>query len=333
MVVFNKWLWLVGFSLCVHLDQSTTTVGGFAFDSPDAKVSGNLSLLEFVVQNDDDWLLVFNQKIKLTYENLPPYHGIDVDNDTKTKLRLLDEGVIEIAPLSLIQKVLKDFAWLGSYVEYASYVLHTAFMCTTFELVLLQMDLVLMLDKLYVGVEGEIDDDTRALTDEAWLTLAVFMDKLTAVKSGVDMMADLSYQYTKVAVVKRKDQVYVLGLMKKEIESIVDGQCYRMETSEIHGHFGIRDDFEKLNGTEPTKDMIVDTFNRASVGIMEMYNGLNVKTMAFENWEQILDFQIPIKKNINLYLKIEKLLVNDTLGEKMLNDQREKVKSIMEDLK
>lgn len=103
---------------------------GVAFERVAQVHAKRLELLQFVLRRDVAWSVVLDQQVKLAADNQPPYrHDVSVDAGVQDVLRLIDEDAVMVAPLPVIQLVMSEFSWLGSYVEYAVRLLRQALTC------------------------------------------------------------------------------------------------------------------------------------------------------------------------------------------------------------
>ncbi|VVC33057.1 Hypothetical protein CINCED_3A004487 [Cinara cedri] len=299
----------------------------FVVKRPDPGKSKELELFQFVMLNDLKFRLVLNQKIRIDDRMLPPYQGEEVNEQVRESLRLFSNDVTHITPYPVLKKVLRNFWWLGSLIDYAASVLQVAFMCTTYTFVSTQMELIILMEKK-LNQDVEFKKITNKTFEDAWKTLTVFMDKLGAVHSDLEMLADLSYEYTELALKNETNQMHVLRLMQTEIDKIINSRCVRNDHEFIYGFFGIGANHSHLSGTESTHNEILDVFEILNEKLMQMYEEFNIKSMDYDNWKQILDFRTPIQKDINLYLKIDEMLSGDDVGKHILKgkmDRREKI--------
>lgn len=293
-----------------------------------------MELLEFVLNNDRAWKLILNQKIKVENENRPPYHDADEDGiatDTKQKLRLIEVTEVVITPLLIIQQVRDKFWWLGSYVDYAVFVLNEAFMCTTFEFLQFQIELIEVLESKSSsspGVDWENNADRPLI--RAWASVVQFIDKVTTMLGDLEVLTDLAYEESMLENPGRT--VQVLNLIAKEIGKFTESHCDRTENKVILEHFGVMTTREYLNGDAAKYNEIEKNFNQVVRGMINMFGELDIQTMPIKNWIQFLDFKIAVNEHINLYLKIDKILDQDEKGRQILIERGAKTEQKIRDL-
>lgn len=152
---------LTVFALCTCLSAVVIPSDGFAVKHMDRNYYKNLELIEFVLEHDSVWWPVLNQKVKIDPELMPGYaNDEDLDAETRKELLLMDndengQQPTVITPLPVIRKVLQKFSWLGTYVDFAVHVLQSAFMCTAFEFLKVQVLLTRAMYAKIVQTEAE----------------------------------------------------------------------------------------------------------------------------------------------------------------------------------
>lgn len=310
---------------------------GFAVGRhPLQKETKNVELMESVLRNDRAWRFVLDRKIKLSPDSRPPYfHEFELSADAKQTLGLIDDHPAEVvltAPLPIIQTVLNRFRWLGSYVDYAVFVLHKAFVCTTYEFLRFQIDLIKRLaKKAESGSPAWQSVADRPLT-RAWTSVVTFVDKVTAMHGDLEMLTDLAYEYTVFLVEDPERSVHVLTLMAREIEEFTGSECERIEDVAILRHFGVATNPDYLSGDAASYKEIENVFDRVVRGMIAMFGELNAETMSMKNWVQVLDFKIAVREHINLYLKVDKILAKDEIGMDILKQKEDKYERKLKEL-
>lgn len=301
------------------------------------KFSKNTELLEFVLRNDHAWKFILNKEIKLADDSRPPYHGTAEDGistEVEQTLRLIEATEITVTPLSIIQRVVGEFRWLGSYIDYAVFVLNKAFMCTTFEFLEFQIELIKLLESKssssLPGVVWEVNADRSLI--KAWASAVQFIDKVAAMLGDLEILTDLTYEYNELMLENPGRTVLVLSLMAKEIGKFTESHCGRTDNKAILKHFGVMPTLEYLNGKAAKYSEVEKAFNQVVRGMIKMFGELDIKTMPMNNWIQILDFKIAVQEHINLYLKIDKILDQDEEGQKILKAKKAKTENKLKEL-
>lgn len=282
-----------------------------------------LQMIRFALLYDREWRLVLEQRVRATDDAVGPlpYRGeeaLDADSPLRDGGGLLADGQTEIAPVPLFQTVLRDYWWLGSYVAYAARVLHTALMCVTFQVVSLQMYLIVMLEHKYMvdkKASNVVEGRTRLTPEvfhDAWSTLTVFMDKLAAVHGTLDAMADVSYTYSEALIKNRPGLVRDTNALRERIDDTVGRHCVRIERRELYNRLGVsatpeNEPLMDAMDMVPVDQLVVrETFDHITELVLHLYDRLGVRTMDMGNWQQILDFKTPILSDVNPYIKTGK---------------------------
>lgn len=315
-------------------DDSIETVE--SIESSSSLYAKRVELLKFVVRNNEKWRHVLNQNIRWTKELRSPYHGAadasdQVSADTWAILRpWRDDGIEkQIAPFPVIKKVIDNYLWCGSFVQYAVHVLNTSLTCLTTQYLLLQIKLIIMLaKKMKMGdMETDGDETVNELsdTDTALLMakikdinsiLVVYIDKLSVAKSDMHLISGVLFMMTEVLEEYPKYHVYVLSLMRKEIEQAVGDSCVPTGDAELYGHFVGEANYDDLGRDEATREDTMHAFEAVFAGANKMYGDLGIETMPLENWRQILNIEKPVHERINLstYKNLAGLLIQNKQG-------------------
>lgn len=303
---------------------------GLSHSNPDGEPSKNLRLLEFVMLNDAGWQPVIGPMIKITADDeRPPYHGHETDPVIRRKLSLIDDQVTIISPATVIRRVLNEFPWLGSYVNYAARLLGTALACFTHMNVSRLMGLIVSMEyeRIRIAEQGIADGDpgTADPFRDTWTTLKVFADKMAGVNGDLNALADVLYAYADVMLTGNLVGMSVVRLMSDEMDRFVVDRCYwttGITREYLNSVFGVADD-RRPGDPENVRQVI----NR----LLTVYDDLNVETMPMDNWQQALNFKIPLDKGIKFRLKIDKTINDDPLGRKIVKETVRSEKKIRED--
>lgn len=298
----------------------------------DPEQSEIMDMLEFVLANDEDWTSVLEKNVRLNDRNRPEYHGRSaaLAEDTRAKLRLVDDAAVEISPWPVLRKVANEFAWLDSHVKYAARVFRTAFMCVAVEYLSLLMELIVALnDKFAENHVGGTAHDAfertiRHGTSYASSLLTVFVDKLAALGGGLDRLADLAYLYAQFAERTPDYFMYAMVLMRREFETGIDAICVRTHPNDIYRRFKVDADHDYLKGKESSAESILSAFERVAGGMLDEYENLRVHSLPVGTWNGIFDFHRPIANDVEFYLNVEKMLSKDSLGRQMLREKWER---------
>lgn len=314
----------------------------------DADATAKVRLFEHVLRNDRDWRLVLDQRIVLTDANRPPY-GLDcADGDdlcagrgdhvrdpaVRELVRLLDAGASDVTAATVLQRVVNRFAWLGSYVHYAAYVLRIALTCVTYTFVSLQIDLLILRENVRNALAASTKTDEPASTtaaqpaadtamEDQWAMLAVFVDKLASTHGDLRQLAVLSVVLTEFANPNSGYDHYkehLLRLVKQNMDAAIDRNCVRAQTDDLYVQFGVKRTHAHLEKDAVNKDpgCIAKAYDQASVTMMDLYDGLNIVTTGMDHWKQILDYQLPVTMGVNFYMQIDEALKNDDVGKQIL---------------
>lgn len=324
----------VGLLLCIFWPRDAEA---FVVNHPEPEKSKDVELFQFVLHNDDKWDLVLDQKILINDHIRPPYQGKDVNPGHREIMRLFNNDATQVSPYTVLHRVLNKFKWSGSHINYAINVLQTAFLCTTFTFVSMQIELIALIDHKIHDLEHEhesmnIKMVTNILLNDSWKILTVFIDKQAVVQSDLELMADLSYKYTELAINNEDNKIYVLKLIQTEIEKIIAAKCVRTESDVMYKLLGVDVNYGYIIGHESTYKDVLVVYENLAEKLMETYEEFNITSMDYTNWKQILDFQCPIFKNINLYVKVDDILNDDPLGKSILNEKKKKQESIIDSL-
>lgn len=275
----------------------------------------HLELIEHALHNDAEWHAVLNQQIVLDRSNRPPYQTENVAAGTRDKLRIIDDGLSEVSPLPVLRKVVRDFAWLGSHVAYAAYVLRTALACFTYGNLLEMLAVIERMGDERPKSKNEKNDDgedaaptqvDRSTIADAWSTVAMLTDKIAAVDGDLAAITDLSYTLAAALLSGGSAQFRIVGLLRAEFDKLVEGRCV----------------VPKL---PPNPQSLKAKFDQLVDRLLVVYEKLNINTMAKRNWAAILNFQIPASKGIKFDLIVNELLKDDEVG-KRITEKMNKMK-------
>lgn len=332
-VVCSK-LSAVGLLLCIFWPLDAEP---FVVKHPEPEKAKDLELLKFVMHNDNKWELVLDQKILINDSILPPYQDKDVNPEIRELMRLLNSDATQASPYTVIQKVLNKFKWSGSFINYGMHVLQTAFMCTTFTFLSMEIELIALIDHKINDLKHEHEQMNlkmvmNILLNNAWKMLTVFFDKQAVVQSDMELMADLSYKYTELMINNGVTKIYVLKLIQTNIDKIIAAKCVRFESDVMYKRLGINVNYGYILGHESSYKDVLSVYENLTDKLTDVYEEFNITSMDYTNWKSILDFQRPIYKNINLYLRINELLKDDPLGKSIPNENKNKHESLIERL-
>lgn len=304
---------------------------------PDSVTGRKLRLIEYVLSRDDHFRPILEQKIKI---DRPPYHDddddADMDPETKSSLQLVNgggggEGSTVISTLHVLQSVRGSFPWLGSYVEYATRALATAVTCHAYTSVSLLMELVQGMEDAYAVEKTSSPDAAKAMDgasyEATWFALAIVADKLAAVNGHLGRMVDMTYTYDKL---KRADgahdQSTTLQLIRDELNMMIGKQCVRPEPERVYADLGLDASSSPPPKAGASQADYKSAFERFVDRLVAVYSEFGVHAISLKNWAQILDFDIPLSKDVNVDLYLDQMIADDPIGWRIIRDSNRQLK-------
>lgn len=262
-----------------------------------------LRLLSAVLQHTRRWRPVLRQKVKITDEIHPAYHGggVTVDPAIAAKLSLLDDSAVApVAPLMIIQKVVREYAWLGSHLQFAVDVLRAAFACFTYASVSLLLESIMDADNASLDcAPQQLRVKKQFLV--AWYVLAGLADKLSAVDDDLDALGDLSYAFAGATFADARVTFKDLEWLRAEIDRKIEIRCDEPRRDQMYVYLGIETNKRRWcstsgAGSSACRAEFYELVDRLSA----VYDDFNIATMPMGSWKQILNFKIPVRKGVKM---------------------------------
>lgn len=260
-----------------------------------------LDMFRFVLANDDRWRPVLAQMVRVTERTRPPYQD---DRDARAVLRLPAAAVTadgrHLWPLAVLRAVVDEFAWLGSYVDYAAIVLREAVTCFTYTNVALIMELTMAMDDQWRhAVAANPEYRAAPHRDVLWdavAAFAVFADKLAAVLGDLQPLVDGLSAYARGARTTDADvSRSSLGPARDEVRELIRSRCHNDPDAAGRAavYSKVRVDVAPWLASEPveavTLQMVKSLFDRVVERLLRVYEGLHVRSFPPDLWTQISD--------------------------------------------
>lgn len=304
--------WVAAAALLLHCWWVPSGVGSSIVGPRNRDVFKNLELLEFVVRNDQAWRFVLKQQIRVNdrEDRLPVYHYAYYnapDSEVWHSLYLIDDGAAVTSPMPVIKRVLHHHRWFGSHIEYAVRVLNTAFVCTTYGFLQVQIELIVL---LMTKKKKAATDDIAAVDDRPvakGIELVVqFVDMLAAVHGSLLFLSDLANEYVRITLERPDNELAALQIMAQRVRVALDAECVAIKRDTVILEFSdAKMKFDYLNEETVTDCEINTVLNSVTAGMVDTFDRLNVETMPPSSWIQILDFGTAVRRHIDAIVVVD----------------------------
>ncbi|KAE9536355.1 hypothetical protein AGLY_007144 [Aphis glycines] len=272
-------------------------------EHPEPSFASRMELFEHVLLNDDRWLQVLKEKVKVDKIRV----RYEETNNNKKVLndhfRLVEEGLKETTALAVLQKLMNQCPWSGTCVNYTASVLSNAFTCHTYNNIAFVLSRVKKVDTTARNnMEENIKHDKLdEMLEDVRMTFVVFMDKLAVVDGGLKVLSNGLYDYDS-GDEQGSDlvQINVLEALLKEVDDKLAKNCHKTSEEEIMWY--MKQCYTAQIGEYQSLDAALTDFNNLINCMIEIYDLFNVQTMPIETWLRVLEYRVPISKNINLFV-------------------------------
>jgi hypothetical protein len=236
----------------------------------------------------------------------PPYHDQRTEDTVRDELLLVDGQPELISPLPVLQKVVGQYSWLGSHVDFAAWLLTSAFECFTYQNVSLIVELILLMEYKY---ESEITTEQlgihkhrKDVVTDVLYTLIVMVDKVAAVNGNVDRLATELYQYNESLYSEKLVLMNGVGVLKKKMDNLIETQCEVQSRETVLKKLG----FTFVRGSPRSRQTTLQALKSIIYQITDRmiitYNSFRIESLNLETWNQILNYQSAVVLIINPYV-------------------------------
>lgn len=272
-------------------------------EHPEPTFASRMELFEHVLLNDAQWLQVLKEKVKVDKVRVP-YE--ETDNNKKVLdvyFRLVEEGLKETTALTVLQKLMDQCPWSGTCVNYTASVLSNAFTCHTYNNMSFVLSRVKKVDTIARN-QMEVSskhDKLDELLEDVRMTFVVFMDKMAVVDGDLKVLSTGLYDYDS-GDEQGSDivQINLLEALLTEVDQKLAEDCHK--TSEEEMIDNMKQCYTVQTGDDQSLSTALTDFNNLINCVIEIYDLFNVQMMPMETWLRVLDYRVPISKNINLYM-------------------------------
>lgn len=305
MILFRLLFSMIGL-LCFFLPRSAKAQ---VVRYENEEISKKLELINFVLDNDDRFLMVLHEKVKVDDIFYPQYHTKEeVDLKTYEKLKLLDFEVTMISPYSIMKSVANNYSWFGSHIQFAANTFSRAFMCFSFKNVLLTLEMIQAMDEQFVKDDirkSSILED-KSVFRSALSSLTMLMATLATMHSELQDLADLVFEYVEITLSSQDCMFIDIRKFRKIINNKINCGCEEFDRNQFFKTLGLNDE-SKISYTEATPEEINIQFNTFINKLEAIYEGFNVKLMPITIWQQVLNYKFPSSLNVNMHLNIDNI--------------------------
>jgi hypothetical protein len=273
-----------------------------------------LDLLRFVLLNDNEWKKVLQQHVKKDMIQISAYHDTDV---IKAELHLVDENeeLIEAGPI--LKKVLDEYSWLGTYVEFASRTLSIAFMCYTYTNILLVVEMMLIMEFKYQDEKEKypkgIQETRKEILMDTLSAYVMLVDKLAAVHGRLDLMGEVLYLYDESIYSNRNAHMLVMHSMSVSISEQISRMCKQPKREQVFFNLGFTRVKGELNSSSTKLTHVASAIKQVIHRIIYIYGNFKIQSMQLNTWKQILNYQHPVNQDIDPFIIKENLPYDGTL--------------------
>ncbi|KAF0769158.1 eukaryotic translation initiation factor 3 subunit A-like [Aphis craccivora] len=253
-------------------------------EHPEPSFASRMELFEHVLLNDDRWLLVLKEKVRVDKVRVRYEVTENNKNVLDEHFRLVEEGLVETTALDVIQKLMDKCPWSGTCVNYTAFVLSRV----------KRVDATAR-KQIEVG-----SDKLDVMLDDVRMTFAVFMDNMAVVDGDLKVLSAGLYDYDS-GDEESSDivQINMLGALLTEVEKKLTEECHK--TSEIEMIENMEQYYTAQTSDDSSLSTALTDFNNLVNCVIQIYDLLNVQTMPMETWIRVLEYRVPISKNINLF--------------------------------
>lgn len=275
-------------------------------EHPEPSFASRMELFEHVLLNDDRWSQVLKEKVKVDKVRV---RYEETENNKKVlndHFRLVEKDVNETTALAVLQKLMNQCPWSGTCVNYTASVLSTAFTCHTYNNISFVLSRVKKVDatarnQMEVGTKHDKLDE---MLDDVRMTFEVFMDKMAVVDGDLKVLSAGLYDYDS-GDEEGSDivQINVLEGLLTEVDQKLAEDCYKASEEEVIEY--MKQCYTAQIGDDHSLSTALTDFNNLVNCVIQIYDLLNIQTMPMETWLRVLEYRVPISKNINLFVDVK----------------------------
>ncbi|XP_060841467.1 uncharacterized protein LOC132922135 [Rhopalosiphum padi] len=276
-------------------------------EHPEPTFADRLALFEHVLLNDAQWSPVLGQKVILSEIDLPQFPETVSNSAVVDRIRPVPKDAAETTPLLVLRNVLEKSRWSGTNVNYAASVLSAAFTCFTYSNVSFLVSQINEINEVAHAEQQLVSkhENINRMLDDVRMTIVVLMGKVAAVDGDLNEYVKGLYDYDS-ADEDGSDitQFNVLKLFKDDVDKELTKKCTAVDSSD--GDYLSRCNIQNTPPGEPAPESVLDQkmvrFDKIVNCMIDVYNELDVEAMPMATWIRILEYSIPIGKQINFFI-------------------------------
>ncbi|XP_026812690.1 uncharacterized protein LOC113553521 [Rhopalosiphum maidis] len=267
--------------------------------------ANRLALFEHVLLNDAQWSPVLKQKVKLLEIDLPRFPETVSNSAVVDRIRPVAKDAEETTPLLVLQNVLEKSPWSGTNVNYAASVLSAGFTCFTYNNVSFLITQINEINEVAHSEEKlkSKHEEINRMLDDVRMTFVVFMDMVAAVDGDLDEFVKGLYDYDS-ADEDGSDitQLNVLKFLKEDVDKDFAKRCNVVASSD--GDYLSKCNIQNTPSDEAASmlEQKMARFDKIVNCMIDVYDGLDVEAMPMDTWIRILEYNIPISKQIKFFI-------------------------------